>query len=52
MKDPYKKRDRYKKICDLLHNRFIKIADNGKFSRIKFWRLVFLDMILDWLENK
>ena len=52
MKDEYKDQDKYRKFRNLLEKRFRKISNNGNISRLKFYRLVFLDIILDWLENK
>ena len=51
MKDEYKDRNKYRKFCNLLEKRFRKISNNGNISKAKFYRLVFLDMILDWIER-
>jgi len=52
MKYEYLNKCKYKKLIDYFQNRFDKISNKGKISRLKFFRLVFLDMILDWLETK
>lgn len=42
---------KYKKIRNLLQKRFTEIAEKDGVSKIRYWRLVILDIILNWIEK-